>query len=753
MSSVFELTVKERNILAEVASRLEPYVQKIAEEWTESLCREEEAGHVPPSPVPLPVRRRINEEAVSFFLASLRSGDLNNYARVLKERLVAKVIDIGAEVGQTLVTGMVAHGIYYRLLGEIFADQPEKIPLAQQALLKIFDLTALWAAEAHAQAKEQLIAAQRAQLEQEQERLRRRTRQLEVEAEVSRHIAAALELDELLSRVVNLVKESFGYYHVHIYLLDKERGELVMREGAGEPGRVMKERGHSVPLGVGLVGEVGQVGRPVLVPDVSKESRWLPNPLLPNTKSELAVPLRLGDEVLGVLDIQSEEVGGLSEDDLLLMETLAGHIAVAIQNAHLFEETRRGMEQTQFLLRVSEVVASTLESTEVMRLIAREVALALGADMTGAYLVDRSRKELLPIAGYHVPPERLEIYRNYRIPLEGLPFVEEAWRTRQSVFSSDITDDPRFDEDARQIFPARSVLLTPMIVKDTIIGVVWAVWWEETRHFTEEERRLVEGIVRQAAVAIENARLFQETQQTLAEIEALYRASWAIGEATSIQGVVRGAAEVAASLGFSACMLTLVTATDEEGRPVQGDIYTTHITREGFVPLEPVIGFPIADPVAAQLVLENPEFVLIYGDAEDPQADIPDVVRERMRSAGIRGLVSLGLGSLEQPLGFLSFGSDTPLTDFPPEYVRRVRTIADQVIIAIERQRLFEEIRRRAERERLVTEITTRVRASMDMETVLRTAVRELGAALGTDRAFIQITGIPDTSAFEQEAE
>jgi len=194
--------------------------------------------------------------------------------------------------------------------------------------------------------------------------LQRRTLQLETIREVSERITSTLDMGQLLSQVVHLLKERFGYYHVHIYLVDEAGEYLVMTEGVGEPGRIMKERGHRLRIGEqGLVGRVGATGHPELVPDVSKCPYFYPNPLLPKTRSELTVPLKLDDWVIGVLDVQSEEVGGLTEEDLTLLTGLAGQIAVAIENARLFEELEQRVRE-----RTRELEAAKAEAEEANRL-------------------------------------------------------------------------------------------------------------------------------------------------------------------------------------------------------------------------------------------------------------------------------------------------------------------------------------------------------------------------------------------------
>lgn len=180
-------------------------------------------------------------------------------------------------------------------------------------------------------------------------RVQDRTRALELAAEVAREVSAALNLEQVLNRVVELTKERFNLYHTHVYLLDDEKTTLVMEAGAGEAGHLMKEAGHSIPLNAerSLVARAARTGKPVIVNDVRAEPDHLPNPLLPDTQSEMAVPMRFAEEVVGVLDVQANQVGRFNEDDSQVLTTLADQVAVAVQNARLYQRTG----QSESLLR------------------------------------------------------------------------------------------------------------------------------------------------------------------------------------------------------------------------------------------------------------------------------------------------------------------------------------------------------------------------------------------------------------------
>jgi PAS domain S-box-containing protein len=184
---------------------------------------------------------------------------------------------------------------------------------------------------------------------QVEESLERRGRQLQTTTEVTQEIAAAPALNELYLRVVTLIKERFGYYHAHLFLLNRQEDKLVTVAGYGEIGRQLVQQGHSIPMGRGVVGRTGAWGRPVLSPDVSQDPEWISHPLLPDTKGELAVPIVHGDRVLGVLDVQSDVTGALGEEDQLLLEGLSGQIAIAIESTRLRQETEENLRELEHL--------------------------------------------------------------------------------------------------------------------------------------------------------------------------------------------------------------------------------------------------------------------------------------------------------------------------------------------------------------------------------------------------------------------
>jgi putative methionine-R-sulfoxide reductase with GAF domain len=225
-----------------------------------------------------------------------------------------------------------------------------------------------------------------AQLGQTLEDLEERSRALETSAEVSRRLSTILDQKQLVAEVVGQVQQAFNYYHAHIYLVDEASGDLVMAGGTGEAGQAMLASGHKLPRGKGLAGRAAEAKSAVLVPDVSQDEDWLPNPLLPNTRSEIAVPIAAGEQVLGVLDVQQDVAGGLGQADADLLQSIASQVAVALQNTRLFAAAQQRAEREARINVINQHIqgATTLDS--MLQVAARELGQALGAQRVAVQL-------------------------------------------------------------------------------------------------------------------------------------------------------------------------------------------------------------------------------------------------------------------------------------------------------------------------------------------------------------------------------
>ncbi|MDQ7029452.1 MAG: GAF domain-containing protein [Ardenticatenia bacterium] len=202
--------------------------------------------------------------------------------------------------------------------------------------------------EAHRQRLHHMVEERTAHLE-------RRTRELQVAAEVARDAALATNLDDLLNQAVNLIRDQFGFYHAGLFLVDEHGEYAVLRAATGGSGQKMLAEHHKLKVGeVGIVGYVTATGESRIALDVGTDAAHFKNPLLPRTRSELALPLRVGDRVIGALDVQSERPEAFDDDDVAIFQVMADQLAVAIERTRLFEQVRATLER-----RLESVISNT----------------------------------------------------------------------------------------------------------------------------------------------------------------------------------------------------------------------------------------------------------------------------------------------------------------------------------------------------------------------------------------------------------
>jgi GAF domain-containing protein/HAMP domain-containing protein len=300
--------------------------------------------------------------------------------------------------------------------------------------------------------------------------LARRAVQLEAAAEVARDATAIRDVDELLDETVRLISERFGFYHAGVFLVDDAHEYAVLQAASSEGGRRMLERGHKLAVGrVGMVGYVTGTGEPRIALDVGEDAVHFVNPDLPETRSEMALPLHVRGEVIGALDVQSTEPGAFSDEDVSTLQTMADQLAVALDNARL-------LEQTQTSLREVEALYGDYS---------REAwgALTRTGHVHG-YTYDRV--SVSPVAADR--------------PAE----VQQALREGHIVAVS--------GGDGRD----EAVLAVPISVRGKVTGVLNICKSGEAAGWTPEEMALAERVSDQLGLALESARLYQDTQRRAA---------------------------------------------------------------------------------------------------------------------------------------------------------------------------------------------------------------------------------------------
>lgn len=362
-----------------------------------------------------------------------------------------------------------------------------------------------------------LIAEQANALEQ-------RNKGLNTVAEVARDISSIQSADKLLETAAELIRERFNFYHVGIFLLDDTGEYAVLRAATGDAGRLLLASGHRLKVGtIGIVGHAAASGQPRVALDVSADATYYRNPLLPYTRSEIALPLKLGaGRVIGVLDAQSTQQNAFGENETAILQILADQLSIAIENSRLIQRMEAALRESR--------LAYQQQLQETRQAFARHGETAFEYD----------RLAIRP-ARHTLPPSLQEQLRN----------------GRALVLNSRQLKALKMDEHIQ------SLLLVPLLLREEMIGVIGLERTADDREWSAEEIEIAQAIATQAALTLENARLLEESQKRALQERALGEISARISESIRIDNILRITAQELSQLLHGSEVLIQLQGTPE----------------------------------------------------------------------------------------------------------------------------------------------------------------------------------------------
>ena len=297
---------------------------------------------------------------------------------------------------------------------------------------------------------EKLVVERTSELEENTKNLQRRTIQLQTISEVSQTVALVQNLDILLPEITNLISHRFDFYHVGIFLISEDGKYAVLQASNSPGGKQMLAHGHQLEVGEkGIVGRVAQDKTPRVALDVGEDATYFNNPRLPDTHSEMALPLKISDKIIGVLDVQSRRKSAFTQEDADVFNALANQVAIAIENARLAKETQVALEEAQ----------------EISR-----------------QYIHQAWTELSKV-------EHKQGYRYINNQLHPLDEIEEIASEKSDIIS------------------------IPVQLHEEILGFLEIEKSDPTHPLDEDEMSLVQAVANRTALALENARLLEETSR------------------------------------------------------------------------------------------------------------------------------------------------------------------------------------------------------------------------------------------------
>ena len=371
---------------------------------------------------------------------------------------------------------------------------------------------------------------------QQQHRIERHLVQLNLAAQVAREAASIHDLDQLLNETVRLISDQFGFYHVGVFLISPDGKFAVLKAANSEGGLQMLERGHQLEVGkTGIVGFVAANAEARIALDVGEDATYFDNPDLVETRSEMALPLKVRERVMGVLDVQSKHANAFNDEDIRILQTLADQITLAIDNASLLAESNQALQELQGLY------AQQTYKTWQQQIVGRKVAY-------------KFRAHTVKPLGEPVPPAEPSDPNQVQIPIS-----------------------------------LRGTRLGRIVLKRDENSAAW----------TEEEKILLAQASEQVALALENARLYEEAQARVMREQTINALTASLSRSLDIEtllkaavkqlGEVPGILDVAVHIQSPQAPENILTALpqehiDENSNEVDPAPGNQHITGNGHHP-------------------------------------------------------------------------------------------------------------------------------------------------------------------------
>jgi len=564
-----------------------------------------------------------------------------------------------------------------------------------------------------------LIASHRVAVE------RFRLNQLNLVREVSAQIANVLNLDELASRVTELIQQTFHYYYVAIFTLQQDSSSLRFRSsampklqaGTAQKGKRRPAVALDVELGQGLIGEATASGEQIIVNDVRQDPRYRFIDNLPETRSEVVLPLKLGERVLGVLDIQSDQVDAFHPNDLLILSALADTIARAVEGARLYSNLRRRADQLTLVAEVSKSVSSSLELKTLMNNVATLIHDRFGYLYVHLFSVHRNRRLIQYEAGSGTRSKDLVGYTLSLDDPEG--FISWVAREGQTVLANDAKSDERYRPSPFPPADTNSELCVPLRYGEEVVGIL-DIQSDKRNAFTEDDRLIFEAVADNIATAIHNADLYRSER-------------WRRQVADGLREV---AGLISADVGVDDVFEAILSELD---RDLPVDISAIWLLEDDELYLaachncdEDSLEQALYDAPEAYERLMN----ALYG--EEPVIRKPtDPIWVTGLTAGFEqdysGLaVPLRVG--EQPYGVITLSHSTP-GRYGHEAQAMATTFASYAAVAIENARLYDTAQEQAYASAALLQVAQAVVSLNDLDEILGTIIRIMPILVGVERA------------------
>ncbi len=554
---------------------------------------------------------------------------------------------------------------------------------------------------------------------------RQRTSELALVGELGKEILAAGDVPSLLRTVSVAIRKHFKYYNVAVFLVDPTDPRTVVAdvvEGAYE--KVLKKP-PKITLGRGFIGSAAETGEVAFSNDATNDPRYAPDPIAGETRSEVAVPIKVGGRVVGVLDVQEDAKNALTNHDVALLRTFADQLAVAIQNVNLLAKEQKATHDAQALLHISHIIRQTPDLEKSLEFLVEETSTVMDADASVLILLDDEDKPTRFKASAGLPEETERLLRSGNFDVASHAIYEEARASNKPVFVADTAAAPeKFKGDLFVGLPARALAVTPLRKKKQLLGLLFAIWEKARPAVLESDLALFEGIAFQAAIAVENLLHLENVKRQTEYLSILSSIAADASRLPPIDELLRGALEkIRTFAGLEAGAIHLY---DEKRRSLNltADAGLDEQKKKAWENFE-TIGEHLASPFLTEEIV-----VKESGKDADPLG-LPPVA-----AGGPPSYVSVPLLAKQQVLGRLTLFSWKDRA-FHGEDTYLLQTICDQLSVFIENARLFAQNASRMEELVTLLETSKTLSSSLDTEEIIYNIAQKVKDLIGADECTV----------------
>ncbi len=534
--------------------------------------------------------------------------------------------------------------------------------------------------------------------------------------EVGASLSAVLDFDVILDRLLEQIARVVPYDAASVLLVEGGRAVVTRMRGyeiAGDE-TIEEMRTLSFPLATTAnLRRMAETKQPHIVSDTHADPDWVPNKGTEYFHSWAGAPILVQGELAAIFSLNKIEPGFYQPQHTEQLSAFAGQAALAMQNARLFEESIRRTQELSGLYRTVLATGSVLGTEALLERLYEQVRQLLSPDSFGVVLFHEETQELeIALAIEEGEPQP---FGGLRVPLEQGGLSGWVLANRSTLFIRDVEQDPLPVEPKHLTRPARSWLGVPLLARDRLIGVV-SVQAFEADAFDDSDRRFLEAVSGQVAIALEHARLFEETEQRAQEAETLRSSSAVVTSTLRLDEAIDRILE----------QLAKVVPYDSASVQLLRDDALEIVGGRGWEDIADVVG--IRFPIEA----DNPNSIVIQRRKPHILSDAPAEhapFREEPHSH-IRSWLGVPLIAHERVIGMLALDS-VERGYFTPAHARLVAAFADHVTIALENARLFEAIRRQAEELGTLLQVSTELRAASNLQDVLEITLLRTTEAVG----------------------